>query len=184
MTTASETLTSLIVSDAHGIEVVQVARNAWGCKDCDGKVHCLDECCDDESCHAFEMAVGLDPGSLGMILDVILSFIMSLIDKLREGGICVKTETITDEGGNEHIVAGGPLSEKELSDRTIAVLRAPTRLQRARTLTDMKRDLRGVPEADPRETMYSAYRVGGATDNEQTVRDTVHEQGAPDFGYV
>jgi hypothetical protein len=163
--TASEQLAELIVADATGEDLSVVEAIIDGAPVPRGVV------------------VGIDPASLGMILDLVLGFITGLVDKLREGGLCLREVTVgnTQTGEEEKLLLA--LSEEQRADRVIAVLRSPRRRQRARVYAELRDVLRGTP-ADPYDHMASTFRIAGNPANEELVRQVIHEGEAPDYGWT
>ena len=167
MVSASEQFTAKVVQKATG-EPVQLMEdefgNVVGFQRDDGTV------------------VGIDPALLGMIFEKILAFFIGIVDKMREGGLCMR-DPVTGEIIKANEIGASPLSEKERADALVATMRNPTRLQRARILADLKGDLSGTGQ-DAYDYMNATFEEGAAVENEQIIRSSVHEQEVPDFGYV
>lgn len=161
---ASESLAEMIVADATGEDLSVVESMIAGVPAPRGTV------------------ITLDPAVLGMVLDLILGFISGLVDKLREGGLCVREVTAANPQTGEEETVLVALSTDEKAERVIAVLRNPRRRQRARVYAELRDVLRGTP-ADPYDHMVSTFRIAGAPANEDLVRQTIREGEAPDYGW-
>jgi len=180
MASASEMFMLKVVNDAHPDWEVEPIEEEGVIVGFTANGFDLEECCESLKLTAeFQQVVGIDPTNLGEILDKVLAFILGLLGGLQDFNICVAEMEVDGV-----TVKGGPVSEKVLADRTVNFLREPTRLQRARIMADLKRDLAGT-EADAAELTYSSFRIGGDPTNEEEVRLMVHENvSVPDFGYV
>ena len=161
---ASEQLAELIVADATGEDLSIVEATTDGVPT------------------SRQSAVGIDPTVLGMVLDLVLGFITGLVDKLREGGLCLREVTVTNTQTGEEEKVLLALSEEQRADRVIAVLRSPRRRQRARVYAELRDILRGTP-ADPYDHMVSTFRIAADPANEELVREVIHEGEAPDYGW-
>jgi len=132
-----------------------------------------------------EFAKGIDPVTLSAILDIVLSFIFGLIDKLREGGLCVRDPVSGQVVGSSELpdgTVGLPMSVEDRADAVIATAKNPKWRQRARLHRDIQSELKGA--VDSWDMTNGMLRTVGDTANKPLVVGSIEEGEEPDFGWV
>lgn len=132
----------------------------------------------------YQFAKGIDPGTLSAILDIVLSFIFGIVDKLREGGLCVRDPSTGKivTGKLPFGVVGLPLSVEDRAKAVQDAAKKPKWRQRARLHRDLQNELKGTVDAwDMTTGMLSTV---GANTNFDIVKGAIEEGEEPDYGWV
>ena len=127
---------------------------------------------------AHYLVPGIDPVTLAAILDIVLSFIFGIIDKMREGNLCVKPVSTGVDGE----VVGLPMSVADRAKAVQETAKAPKWRQRARLHRDMRNELNGAVNAwDMTNGMLATV---AADENYDLVEGSIEEGEEPDFGWL